>query len=82
MESWRKHMPQGMRLKSDGFTSDLYNKSSVPGLFFIGLAAANRLGPLLRFALGAGFASRRLSAHLNRIVRQRAPQGAAQPVTQ
>jgi thioredoxin reductase len=39
-------------------------ETSVPGLFMVGIAAANNFGPLLRFAYGAGFASRRLSRHL------------------
>lgn len=39
-------------------------ESSVPGLFMVGLAAANSFGPLFRFACGAKFAARRLSAHL------------------
>jgi thioredoxin reductase len=39
-------------------------ETSVPGLFVVGVAAANHFGPLLRFAYGAGFASRRLSAFL------------------
>jgi thioredoxin reductase len=39
-------------------------ESSVPGLYFVGASAANTFGPLLRFAYGAGFASRRLSRHL------------------
>ncbi len=25
MQSWRKHMPKGMHLKSEGFASDLYD---------------------------------------------------------
>jgi len=41
-------------------------ESSVPGLYFVGLTAANSFGPLLRFAFGANFASRRLSGHLVR----------------
>ncbi|HQT79128.1 MAG TPA: NAD(P)-binding domain-containing protein [Rhodopila sp.] len=41
-----------------------YFETSVPGLFTIGVTAANSFGPLLRFAYGAGFASRRLSRHL------------------
>jgi hypothetical protein len=36
----------------------------VPGLHFIGPAAANSFGPMLRFAAGAEFTSRRLSRHL------------------
>lgn len=39
-------------------------ESSVPGLYFVGAAAANSFGPMLRFAFGAGFTSRRLSRHL------------------
>lgn len=38
--------------------------SSVPGLYFIGIAAANSFGPLLRFAFGADYAAKRLSRHL------------------
>jgi thioredoxin reductase len=33
-------------------------ESSVPGLYFVGVAAANSFGPLMRFAFGAGFAAR------------------------
>jgi len=39
-------------------------ESTVPGLYFVGLAAATSFGPLLRFAFGAGFTARRLSRHL------------------
>jgi len=39
---------------------------SLPGLYFLGILAANTFGPLLRFACGAGFAARRLSHHLAR----------------
>jgi cation diffusion facilitator CzcD-associated flavoprotein CzcO len=35
--------------------------SSVPGIYFAGLAAANSFGPVMRFAFGAGFAARRLT---------------------
>jgi thioredoxin reductase len=48
-------------------------ETSVPGLFMVGITAANCFGPLLRFAYGAGFASRRLSNFLVRTTaRQRA----------
>jgi thioredoxin reductase len=33
-------------------------ESSVPGLYFAGVAAANSFGPLMRFAYGAAFAAR------------------------
>jgi thioredoxin reductase len=36
-------------------------ESSVPGLYFTGLAAAPTFGPLLRFVCGTGFAARRVS---------------------
>jgi hypothetical protein len=41
-------------------------ETSVPGLHFVGTAAANSFGPMMRFAYGAGFVSRRLSKHLAR----------------
>lgn len=34
-------------------------ESSVPGIYFVGVAAANSFGPVMRFAFGAGFAARR-----------------------
>jgi thioredoxin reductase len=43
-------------------------ETSIPGLHIVGTAAANSFGPMMRFAYGAGFASRRLSAHLVRNV--------------
>jgi thioredoxin reductase len=39
-------------------------ESSVPGLFFVGVASANSFGPLTRFAFGAKFTARRLSRYL------------------
>jgi Pyridine nucleotide-disulphide oxidoreductase len=39
-------------------------ESSVPGLYFVGVAAASCFGPLLRFACGAEFTAKRLSRHL------------------
>jgi cation diffusion facilitator CzcD-associated flavoprotein CzcO len=42
--------------------------SSVPGLYFTGLAAAATYGPLMRFVCGTGFAARRLSAAVARQV--------------
>ncbi|MFE0252795.1 NAD(P)-binding domain-containing protein [Streptomyces sp. NPDC059010] len=39
-------------------------QSSVPGLYFAGLAAAPTFGPLLRFVCGTGFAARRISTAL------------------
>jgi hypothetical protein len=39
-------------------------ESSVPHLYFVGTAAANSFGPMLRFVCGSGFCSRRLTRHL------------------
>jgi|HubBroStandDraft_4_1064222.scaffolds.fasta_scaffold01487_3 thioredoxin reductase len=36
-------------------------ESSIPGLFFAGVAAANSFGPVMRFAFGAGFAARTIT---------------------
>lgn len=36
-------------------------ESSVPGLYFVGVAAANSFGPVMRFAFGAGFTARHLT---------------------
>ena len=43
---------------------DRHFESSIPGLYFVGISAANSFGPLLRFAYGAKFAARRLTARL------------------
>lgn len=36
-------------------------ESSVPGLYFVGIAAANSFGPLMRFAFGSAFTARHLT---------------------
>jgi len=48
------------QLKGDEETLPLSSsfESSVPGMYFIGVAAADSFGPLMRFAFGAGFAAR------------------------
>ncbi|HEX8814394.1 MAG TPA: NAD(P)-binding domain-containing protein [Terriglobales bacterium] len=49
---------EGSPVLSTGF------ESSVPGLYFVGVAAANSFGPVMRFAFGAGFAARRVTKAL------------------
>jgi len=44
-------------------------QSSVPGLFFVGIAAANTFGPVLRFTFGADFTARRVTSALRRSAR-------------
>jgi thioredoxin reductase len=41
-------------------------ESSVPGLYFVGVAAANSFGPLMRFAFGASFTARHLTQQLEK----------------
>lgn len=42
-------------------------ESSVPGLYFVGLASAHCFGPVMRFLFGAGYTAQRLSEHLSSI---------------
>jgi cation diffusion facilitator CzcD-associated flavoprotein CzcO len=44
-------------------------ESSVPGLYFVGVASANTFGPVMRFAFGARYAANRLTKHLAKITR-------------
>jgi hypothetical protein len=41
-------------------------ESSIPGLFFLGLASANSFGPMMRFAYGADYTVRKITKHLVR----------------
>jgi hypothetical protein len=47
-------------------------ESSMKGLYFAGIAAANTFGPVMRFAFGAGFAARRLAKTLGQSQSQNA----------
>jgi len=38
-------------------------ESSIPSLYFVGLASANTFGPVMRFTLGARYTARRLAWH-------------------
>ena len=51
---------EGTPILTDNF------EASVPNLYFVGLAAANSFGPLLRFMCGVEFAAPRLCGHLHR----------------
>jgi hypothetical protein len=42
-------------------------ESSVPGLYFTGLASANSFGPVMRFAYGASFAAERLTKKITKL---------------
>jgi hypothetical protein len=39
-------------------------ESSVPGLYFTGLASARHFGPVMRFLVGAGYTARRVAVHV------------------
>jgi thioredoxin reductase len=39
-------------------------ESSIAGLYFVGTAAANSFGPMLRFVYGTAYASRRVAGHI------------------
>lgn len=54
-----KHEEQMPQLSSDF-------ESSVPGLYFTGLASANSFGPVMRFLAGTSFTARRISSHIAR----------------
>jgi NADPH-dependent glutamate synthase beta subunit-like oxidoreductase len=53
-----------IRAAEDTPVLNRFFESSVPGLYFVGVASANSFGPLTRFAYGAMYTSRRLSRHL------------------
>jgi thioredoxin reductase len=53
-----------IRKSADTPVLDANFESTAPGLFFIGGAAANSFGPMLRFAFGAKFAAKRVSRRL------------------
>ena len=52
-------------------------ESSVPGLYFTGIASANSFGPVMRFAFGAGFAASRVTQALAKAVSRNAREVAA-----
>jgi cation diffusion facilitator CzcD-associated flavoprotein CzcO len=56
----------GLRLVESAPALSSNFESSVPNLYFVGVTAANTFGPLLRFAVGAGFAAPRVARHLQR----------------
>ena len=53
------------QVENTAILSDQF-ESSVPGLYFVGPAAANSFGPLMRFMVGAEFAAPRVAGHLAR----------------
>lgn len=56
--------------------------SSVPGLYFVGVAAAYSFGPMMRFAYGCDYVARRLSRHFARLLCPRPAAEMDKPVVQ
>jgi thioredoxin reductase len=50
-------------------------ESSVPGLYFVGIAAANSFGPVMRFAFGAGFAAQQVTHTMAKALSQKLAPG-------
>ncbi len=69
------------KVRTAAATPDLDSnfESSVPGLHMTGLASANNFGPMCRFACGAKFTAKRLSAHLGRVAKRDPKRVALQP---
>jgi thioredoxin reductase len=57
------------KIKTADETPDLDRnfRTTVPGLYMIGLASANNFGPVCRFACGAEFTTKHLARHLARM---------------
>jgi hypothetical protein len=60
---------RGSPVLSSGF------ESSLPGIYFIGIPAAISFGPVMRFAYGAGFTSRRLTDVMFQGLRRKSTSG-------
>jgi thioredoxin reductase len=57
-------------------------EASLPGLYFVGVAAANSFGPVMRFAFGAEFAARTVSRALSKsLLHERMPEPTAELMT-
>jgi thioredoxin reductase len=55
-------------------------ESSMPGLYFVGVSAANSFGPVMRFAFGADFAARTVTRSLVKSLSRQPVQASAQGV--
>jgi thioredoxin reductase len=55
-------------------------QSSVPGLYFVGIAATNDFGPMMRFAYGSDYTARRVTRHLEKAIARESNDPAAKRV--
>jgi thioredoxin reductase len=65
-----RRLRSGLRIDEQSPALSSVFESSYPGLYFIGVASANSFGPVMRFAVGAEYAARRLGNHFERIYGQ------------
>jgi thioredoxin reductase len=49
-----------------------YFESSVPGLYFVGVASADTFGPVMRFAYGARYTANRITRHIAKVAHRSA----------
>jgi pyruvate/2-oxoglutarate dehydrogenase complex dihydrolipoamide dehydrogenase (E3) component len=62
-----REIVDALRLADRAPALDTAFESSVPGLYFTGPVATNSFGPLLRFACGSEFATRRIASRVGAI---------------
>ena len=60
----REELVAGVRVAGTAPVLDTGFQSSVPGLYFVGLSAAQTFGPVQRFVFGADFTARRVSRRI------------------
>jgi thioredoxin reductase len=65
-----REVREALRLTGQSPLLSAHFESSVPGLYFAGVASANTFGPMMRFAFGARFTAQRLSGHLAKATRK------------
>ena len=74
------HLRESIRTFGEMPLLSAHFESSVPGLYFVGLAAAGSFGPLMRFVAGAEYAAPRLARELARRTRRRTRSAVSEPV--
>ncbi|MGC2606550.1 MAG: NAD(P)-binding domain-containing protein [Silvibacterium sp.] len=70
---------QSIHTLADAPVLSLNFQSSVPGLYFVGLASVNSFGPVMRFTFGADCTARRIARHLQDCVADPAPRRLGSP---
>jgi hypothetical protein len=73
-------LTNGIRLTERAPLLSAHYESSVPGLHFIGPAAANSFGPVCRFVYGTSHPARHLARHLSAVLPRVRPSAKLQPV--